>query len=120
MSEKRTYLITPVAKPRMTRADKWKQRPKVLKYRAFCDEVRLNKVELPESGASITFHLPMPKSWSKKKRSEMLSKPHQQVPDLDNLLKALSDAVYSDDCRIWHYKDLKKLWSENGYIEIEF
>jgi hypothetical protein len=29
---------------RMTRADKWKQRPAVMRYRAFCDEVRLKNV----------------------------------------------------------------------------
>ena len=31
------YDITPIGKPRMTRADKWKQRPAVMRYRAFCD-----------------------------------------------------------------------------------
>lgn len=29
------YDITPIGKPRMTRADKWKQRPPVMRYRAF-------------------------------------------------------------------------------------
>lgn len=60
------YPMTPVGKPRMTRADKWKKRPEVLCYRAFWDEVRLQCVELPESGSHVTFILPMPASWSKK------------------------------------------------------
>jgi len=34
------YKITPVPKPRQTRSDKWKQRPCVMRYRAFADEVR--------------------------------------------------------------------------------
>ncbi|MBC8923069.1 RusA family crossover junction endodeoxyribonuclease, partial [Escherichia coli] len=41
------YSITPLGKPRMTRADKWKQRPPVLRYRVFCDEVRLSGITLP-------------------------------------------------------------------------
>jgi hypothetical protein len=65
------YDITPLGKPRMTRADKWKTRPAVMRYRAFCDEVRLRKIHLPESGAHITFVMPMPPSWSKKKRNSL-------------------------------------------------
>ncbi len=54
------YIITPVGKPRMTRRDKWKQRPPVMRYRMFCDEARLHGIQVPESGAHITFVLPMP------------------------------------------------------------
>lgn len=61
------YAITPMGKPRMTRSDKWKKRPEVLRYRAFCDEVRARGVILPESRSHIIFILPMPQSWSKKK-----------------------------------------------------
>ncbi|WP_336242107.1 RusA family crossover junction endodeoxyribonuclease [Enterobacter cloacae] len=31
------YIITPVGKPRMTRRDKWKQRPPVMRYRMAMD-----------------------------------------------------------------------------------
>lgn len=58
------YVITPIGKPRMTRADKWKQRPPVMRYRMFCDEARLHDIRVPECGAHITYVLPMPKSWS--------------------------------------------------------
>ena len=34
-------LVTPNTKPRMTRADKWKQRPCVVQYRTFKDTLRL-------------------------------------------------------------------------------
>ncbi len=61
------YIINPVGKPRMTRRDKWKQRPPVMRYRMFCDEARLHGIQLPENGAHVTFVLPMPKTWSKKK-----------------------------------------------------
>ncbi|QLN89177.1 RusA family crossover junction endodeoxyribonuclease [Citrobacter freundii] len=103
------YKITPVVKPRMTRADTWKNRPEVLRYRAFCDEVRLKRVELPESGSHVTFILPMPASWSKKKQAEFNGKPHQVKPDFDNMIKALMDAIYENDAHIWDVR-ASKAW----------
>jgi len=113
----KVYPVTPVAKPRQTRSDKWKQRPPVLKYRAFADEVRLRGVKLNEAYSRITFVLPMPQSWSEKKKKLMDGQPHQQVPDLDNLIKALCDAVHKQDCRIWDYH-ASKIWGRNGEIRI--
>ncbi|MEQ9868746.1 RusA family crossover junction endodeoxyribonuclease [Pectobacterium odoriferum] len=113
----KTYNITPIGKPRMTQCDKWQKRPPVLRYRAFCDEVRLNRITLPESGWHVTFVLPMPPSWSKKKRSEMNGKPHQQKPDKDNLEKALLDAIFDDDSRVWDGR-VSKIWGEVGQIMI--
>jgi len=89
-----------------------------MRYRSFADKCRLLNIELPESGAQIIFHLPMPKSWSKKKRAAMLGKPHQQRPDISNLLKAIEDALYRDDSTIWNYRGLTKLWSSGGYINV--
>ncbi|HED3064976.1 TPA: RusA family crossover junction endodeoxyribonuclease [Kluyvera ascorbata] len=116
MSEK-IFNIVPLGKPRQTRADKWKKRPEVLRYRAFCDEVRLNKVTLPESGYHVIFVLPMPPSWSKKKRAMMAGKPHQQKPDKDNLEKALLDAIFGEDSHIWDGR-VTKIWGETGKIII--
>lgn len=116
MNEK-AYNITPLGKPRMTRADKWKKRPEVLRYRAFCDEVRLKKVTLPESGYHVIFVLPMPPSWSKKKRALMDGKPHQQKPDKDNLEKALLDALFGEDSHIWDGR-VTKIWGETGKMII--
>jgi len=113
----KVYNITPMGKPRMTRADKWKKRPEVLRYRAFCDEVRLHNVTLPESGYHVTFVIAMPQSWSKKKRQQHDGKPHQQKPDKDNLEKALLDAIFDDDSRIWDGR-VTKIWGETGQIII--
>ena len=113
----KVYNINPMGKPRMTRADKWKKRPEVLRYRAFCDEVRLHNVVLPECGYHVTFVIPMPPSWSKKKRQQHDGKPHQQKPDKDNLEKALLDAIFDDDSRIWDGR-VTKLWGETGQIII--
>lgn len=111
------YLITPVPKPRMTRSDKWKQRPAVMRYRAFADECRL-KIKQDLDKASITFFIAMPKSWSKKKKAEMRGTKHRQRPDLSNLLKALEDACYTDDSTIAEYGRLLKVWADTGAIEI--
>jgi hypothetical protein len=35
--------LKPVPKPRQTRSDKWKQRPCVMAYRTFADELRLQR-----------------------------------------------------------------------------
>lgn len=66
---------------------------------------------------SINFGLVMSNSWSKKRKSEMLGKPHQQRPDLDNLCKAVLDASGVDDSHV-HTLELSKVWSEEGYIQI--
>lgn len=59
----------------------------------------------------------MPPSWSDKKRSAMNGKPHQQKPDKDNLEKALLDAIFDDDSRVWDGR-VTKVWGEVGQIKI--
>lgn len=110
--------IDPVPKPRMTQRDKWAKRPAVLRYREFCDQVRAAGVPVPDEGAHITFCIPMPKSWAKKKRALLEGQPHRQKPDVDNLLKALMDAVHSEDQGVWDVR-ITKRWSEAGSISIE-
>jgi len=112
------YPINPMPKPRMTRADKWKQRPAVMKYRAYKDEIRLRGVSVPEASAHITFVIPMPASWSKKKRQSMNGMPHRQRPDIDNLHKGLLDALFTEDCQVWDHW-ITKVWGEHGAIIIE-
>ena len=114
----REYPITPVAKPRMTRADKWRKRPATSKYWHFVDLCKLQRVEFPCFGAHVTFILPMPGSWSKKKKAQMDGKPHMQKPDWDNLGKALSDAIYKDDSGIYDVH-ITKRWGRDGMIIIE-
>lgn len=114
------YNITPTPKPRMTIRDKWLNppRPHVQRYWDFKDEVRKANIELPECNFRVTFYLPMPKSWSKKKKDTMNLEPHQQKPDKDNLEKALLDAIFDDDSHIWDSRVTKR-WSYEGGICIE-
>lgn len=113
--QERVYPITPVPKPRMTQRDRWHKRPATEAYWAFKDEVRIRRVHVPESGAHIIFVLPMPGSWSKKKRAEMDGRPHQQRPDKDNLEKGLLDAIYDEDCQVWDSR-VTKVWGRTGQI----
>jgi Holliday junction resolvase RusA-like endonuclease len=111
------YPITPIAKPRMTHRDKY--RPIHKAYFKFAEDIATLGIKLPNSGAHITFGLPMPRSWSKRKKAAHVHQGHQQTPDLSNLLKALEDACYVDDKVIWNYGSLTKLWAQEGYIEIK-
>ena len=61
----------------------------------------------------------MPKSWSKKKKAEYLDEYHRQVPDVDNLFKALADAIYEDDSAICDVR-IRKIWAEVGAVVIEY
>jgi Holliday junction resolvase RusA-like endonuclease len=115
--------IVPVPKPRMTQRDKWLDppRPCAGRYFAFCEELRLKCPRLPESWATgivvIDFYLPMPASWSKAKVAKHRGMPHQQKPDVDNLVKAFLDSVYDEDCHVYDEHG-RKFWSDKGYIEI--
>jgi len=90
-----------------------------MRYRSFKDECRHAGVEVPESGCHVIFILPMPKSWSDKKKKELDGKPHQQTPDVDNLLKSLLDAIYTDDCGVWAVM-VEKRWGRSGKIQIKY
>ncbi len=108
-----------MAKPRMTQSDKWNKRKCVLVYRAFCDELRLKTKGFELSGNyKISFYLPMPKSWSKKKRELMNETPHQQKPDLDNLVKSINDALLEEDGIVYRL-DASKWWGYEGKIIIQ-
>ncbi len=112
------YNIVPMGKPRMTRSDTWKQRPVVMRYWAFKDECREQELMIPENDAHLIFVIPMPKSWSKKKRQQMNGHPHQSKPDIDNITKAVLDAVHKSDAHIWDIRT-SKIWGEVGQIIIK-
>jgi len=110
--------IDPVPKPRMVKSDSWKKRPAVERYWAFKDELLLKigkGFEMPESDYHLIFWIQMPKSWSEKKKEEMLGRPHQQRPDKDNLEKAFLDCVCKEDCTIWDGR-VSKYWGITGKI----
>ncbi len=94
------------------------------KYNAYKQEIRWwaakNNFTMPVGYFALWFYVPMPKSWRKKKRAEMLYMPHDNTPDWDNFIKALFDSLMprksktkgekgSDDRRI-HCGAVFKIW----------
>ena len=116
MMESATYVfqVPPQTAPRMTRRDRWKRRPCVVKYFAYRDQLRAQAVEygitLPNA-FSVTFSMAMPKSWSKKKKAAPVGKPGQSKPDLDNILKGFMDALRTEDASVYAVS-ASKFWSE--------
>ena len=111
------YFINPVPKPRMTRSDKWKKRRCVSAYWGFKDRVKDLKITLPVP-YKVTFFIPMPQTWSQKKRSQMNGQPHLSRPDRDNLEKALLDALFTDDSHMWSGWTEKR-WRDRAGIKVE-
>lgn len=113
----KTLNIDPMGKPRILRGEQSKT---AAKWRSWKQAIQLlmGKCEIPTQNFHLVFYLPMPKSWSKIKKAKLVNCPHQQKPDLDNLVKAVFDALYPDsDCQFWHF-EATKLWAEQGRIEI--
>lgn len=117
-----TFPVAPVPKPRQTKADVWKERPRVVRYRIFADRMRAiaakHRFTFPDAGAALAFYLEMPASWSKKKKVAMHGQPHQQTPDVDNLAKAVMDALCAQDCTVWRLESLTKFWSDTPQVVI--
>ena len=71
------FNLTPIGKPRMTQRDKWLNPPReaILKYRlskqAMETYAMMTKFSLKDKLECI-FYLPMPESWSNKKKKEWL------------------------------------------------
>lgn len=116
-----TFTIEPVGKPRIVRSDTWNPRAQVAKYYLFKDELNLQakiKRYVLSDSLSIVFHIPMPASWSLKKKLTMAGQPCKSKPDIDNLVKAFTDALTTDDAHIYEIHAVKK-WSERGLIEVQ-
>jgi len=85
---------------------------------------------LPAYGWAVYFHLPIPKRWSAEDRKRMHGQQHHKKPDLDNLYKAMVDALVPDDELISQVSGMGKFWVDTkkgekkdatygpGYIEI--
>lgn len=110
----------PVAKPRQTRSDKWKERPCVVRYRQWADKAREAAGIVPAAAqrADILIYLPLPQSLSQKKRAEMAGTPHTVKPDIDNLIKSSLDALLKRDQGI-HEISAKKFWEDADGPRVE-
>ena len=69
---------------------------------------------------AISFGIPMPKSWSKRKRAAHDATPHTSKPDVDNLVKGVLDAVtgiiFTDDAQVYSLTAVKWWTSSPGFV----
>lgn len=112
--------VKPQGYKRMSRKSVWKYKDYhdyMNTIRETCQKARFE----PGDALSLDFYIPMPKSWSKKKKAEMEFEPHQNRPDLDNLVKAVLDALFyqkkgGDSCV--YMLDAAKTWRYEGMVII--
>ena len=107
----------------MVRSDKWRRprRPAVRRYWDYRDQLRLeaNRLKfIPVNDMEFKFYLPMPPSWSGKKKKRMDFCRCESKPDFDNLVKGFFDALMDEDCRISGVSGIYKFWAETGRIEV--
>jgi Holliday junction resolvase RusA-like endonuclease len=130
---RRFYLfdIVPISAPRMTQSDRWRvnpehpdinkrQREVVTKYFAYKNELIRQAKQLNfeiNSVFEVVFIIPMPNSWSEKKKQKMNGLPCQVKPDTDNLTKAIKDTFCENDSYIWK-ESAEKRWGHLGSIII--
>jgi Holliday junction resolvase RusA-like endonuclease len=107
--------IVPMGAVRMSQSDRWKtnpehkdinkrQRSEVTRYFTFKRELQRQAKLLNYTiynTLDIVFCVPMPSSWSQKKRSQLIGNPVRTAPDLDNYIKAFMDALLVNDGHIW-------------------
>lgn len=107
------------ARDRWTDVDKGKGRPAVLRYFRYRTVLKeaYGDSDLPPE-LRLKFIIPMPPSWSRKKRLLQDGMPHQQRPDTDNLIKAVQDALAKEDGYIYHVEAMKH-WGVEGSVTIE-
>ena len=121
--------VVPMGAPRMTQSDRWKTNPNHTdprKRQRTCVTSYFHlKNTLVEQANEMQFTLgkcvdavfliPMPNSWSQKKKDKMNGMPCESKPDTDNLLKGLCDALNKHDQEIWYMKGVK-VWAFKGSI----
>lgn len=73
---------------------------------------------MPTEGAWLKFYIPMPVSWSKKKKLEKCFTLKESQPDCDNYTKSFLDSMMGEDKAISDYRASKFWYSGLGHIEV--
>ena len=117
------YIQTdPVTAPRQSQSSRWKPTPHIQRYRCYRDELRIRcnaaKFTLSDQ-IEMIFYLPMPKSWSKRRKLQMDNQPAKSnSKDIDNLAKAVMDALLPQDRHVWRIV-ASKFWAYSGGVHIK-
>jgi len=110
--------IEPMGAVRSTQGSKWSSRSQ--KYYAHMNLTKYLAMEqhyAPGKSLRATFVIAMPKSWSKKKRADMLHAPCESKPDIDNIIKWWLDSLCAEDKQV-HSVNCRKVWGERGKVII--
>jgi len=110
--------IKPRGAPRITYQGRFSAKAK--DYYDWKDELLLKykKKTFPKS-VQLVFYITPPESWSKKKKAAAYGQPHDQKPDIDNLVKAVLDTLCEGEDKAIFRVYAEKYWSEEAGIEIE-
>ena len=113
----KAIFITPCPSPRMNQNTD-RKKPPIQRYFSFREKLQalIKPSEICWEPLSIQFMIPMPSSWSKKKKQQMYLQKHLPKPDLDNLIKAFKDSLLKEDSKVWCYGAMNKVWSYEGRI----
>lgn len=122
--------VLPMGAVRMTKSDTWKtdpnhpnilkrQRDVVRRYFEYKNKVTSSCNNVGYSMGetlNVVFYLPMPKSWSEKKKRNLQFTPHKSKPDLDNLIKALMDSLKKQDSDVYQITAEKRYDYEGSIV----
>lgn len=113
--------IIPMGAPRMTQSDKWKTNPNhtdpnkrqreiITKYFKFKDTLRWQSKSMGyefSNHLDVVFIVPIPDSFSEKKKQRLNGTPVKTKPDIDNYVKAFMDSLKLEDGDVWYIKAIK-------------
>lgn len=107
-----TVFGNPIGKPRQTRSDKWRARPCVIAYRAWADVARMmafrkNRKLMLVHPTELTV-----KAYFESGKVHRCG-PHTVKADLDNVCKAVMDALFLNDQLIYRIH-AEKYWCDGG------
>lgn len=123
-----TIPVVPMGAVRMTGRGKY-IKPNAQRYLTYKKLIRMHvlsqvkRMELLTGPLAVTvcFTMPIPQSWSKKKKREAIGDYHCKKPDIDNLLKGCFDAlnglIWTDDNQVAVVRSFKQ-YGETPMIEV--
>lgn len=121
--------VKPMGAVRMTSRGKWvsESAKRYLSYKEQIQwevkkQLRTNEIITGPIDVKMIFFMPIPKSWSKKKKDQAVGEFHTKKPDADNLVKGVFDSlnklVWKDDnqvCKIL----AKKIYATEPRIHLD-
>jgi Holliday junction resolvase len=109
-----------MGKPRMNRSVRYAPKPEHLRYWAWKDWAISQCPGVKQDPIRVDWvaYLPIPPSWSQKKKDAMRGQIHRQKPDRDNIDKGLLDALWKrDECVGCGY--IEKRWDDGKGPRLE-